>query len=64
MAEFYNLPKILYINLSLFPKNMKYNSLHGHVLQLHYLHHYPNNFDKVVQETIKEHSGAMSLVIL
>lgn len=31
----------------------------------HYLHHYsPNNFHKAIQQTIKEHSGALSLVRL
>ena len=31
----------------------------------HYLHPYsPNNSHKAIQQTIKEHSGALSLVIL
>lgn len=31
----------------------------------HYLHHYsPNNFHKATQQTIKGHSGALSLVRL
>lgn len=31
----------------------------------HYLHHCsPKNFHKDIQQTIKEHSGALSLVIL